>query len=312
MPADFYQVLGVSKSASEEEIRRAYKRIAKENHPDLHPNDAAASERFKQANEAYEVLGDKEKRQQYDQFGPAWKQAGGGGGGPFRGGGGQPVDIDLGNIFGAGTGVDLEELLGGAFGGRGRRGGRSSRSRSSPGEDLQAEVTVPFDLAANGGEYDLHLSRDGTDETLTVKIPAGIRDGGAIRLAGQGGAGIGGGPAGDLRVTVHVAAHPYFRREGNDLLVDVPLTITEAALGARVDVPTLKDGIVTVTIPPGTSSGMRLRLTGKGFVDPKSKARGDQFAVIKIVAPRKPSAEAERLLKELSSELTERPREGLW
>jgi DnaJ-class molecular chaperone len=317
MALDYYQVLGVSRTASDDEIRKAYKRLARENHPDVKPNDAAASERFKQASEAYEVLSDAEKRKQYDTFGAAWKHAGKPGAGPFPGGnsfgGGQPVDIDLGDLFGGGGegGIDLGDLFGGAFGG-GRRGSRQRRSAAAKGSDLKTEITVPFTMAATGGEYDVRLSHDGKPETLTVKVPAGIRDGGVIRLAGQGQPGVHGGPEGDLLITVHLAVHPYFRRDGNDVLVDVPLTITEAALGAKVDVPTLTEGTVTLTIPAGTSSGAKLRLKGKGFPDLKSQVPGDQYAVVKIVAPKSPSPRVRELLESLSQELTEQPRQGLW
>ncbi|MEZ6066218.1 MAG: J domain-containing protein [Planctomycetaceae bacterium] len=214
------------------------------------------------------------------------------------------------DIFGEG-GIDLGDIFGGAFGGRGRRP-RSGQHRARKGEDLTVDVTVPFMLAANGGEYDLHLNRDGTPETLAVKIPAGIRDGAAIRLAGQGSPGAGGGPAGDLRINVSVAAHPYFRREGDDLYVELPLNLVEAALGAKVDVPTLTDGFVTLSIPKGTSSGAKLRLKGKGFKDPKSGQQGDQFAVVKIVMPKHPSAKVAELIEQLRTEITDRPREKLW
>jgi DnaJ-class molecular chaperone len=318
MPLDYYKVLGVSRTATDDEIRKAYKRIARENHPDVKPNDPAAAERFKQANEAYEVLSDADKRKQYDQFGAAWKHAGqrGGpfpGGGPFGGGGGQPVDIDLGDLFGGGQGgVDLGDIFGGMFGGGRRAGGRQRRSAAARGEDLRTEITIPFTLAATGGSYDVHLQRNGTSETLTVKIPAGIKDGGVVRLAGQGQPGTGGAAAGDLLISVHMAPHPYFRRDGNDVLLDVPLTIAEAALGARVDVPTLTEGTVTLTIPPGTSSGARLRLKGKGFPDPKSREHGDQYAIVKIVAPKELAPRMRELLEELSRTDSSRPRQNLW
>lgn len=314
MPLDYYKVLGVSRTASDDEIRKAYKRLARENHPDVRPNDPAAAERFKQASEAYEVLSDPDKRKQYDTFGPAWRQASQAGrGGPFPHGG-RPVDIDLNDLFGGGGGggVDLEELLGGMFGGGGRRGGRARSPVAERGQDVRTEITVPFTLAAQGGGYDVRLSRNGRPETLTVKIPPGIRDGGVVRLAGQGEPGTGGSPAGDLLITVHLAPHPYFRREGNDVLVDLPLTVTEAALGAKVDVPTLTGGMATLTIPPGTSTGARLRLKGQGFPDPKSHAPGDQYAVVKIVVPRQVNERARELLRELAEIAPEHPRAGLW
>jgi DnaJ-class molecular chaperone len=156
------------------------------------------------------------------------------------------------------------------------------------------------------------LQRDGRVDNLSIKVPAGVQEGQVIRLGGQGEPGTGGGSAGDLLITIHVAPHPYFRREGNDLLVDVPVSIAEATLGAKVDVPTLDDGLVSLTIPPGASSGAKLRLRGKGIIDPKTKSRGDQLVVIKIVVPRNVNDRARELLQELDREAPVSPRAGLW
>lgn len=305
MPStDYYNVLGVSKSASAEEIRKAYKKIARESHPDAKPGDKAAAERFKKAAEAYEVLGDAENRKKYDQFGDNYKHfeqgAGPAGGGGPRGG--QQFDFDFGDLFGGSGGVDLGDL----FGGRGRK------QRSQRGSDLQTEITVPFTVAALGGSQDLTLAAGSNQETLTVKIPAGLHDGGVVRLRGQGQAGISGGAAGDLLITVRVAPHPYFRRDGDDLLVEVPVTFSEAALGAKVDVPTLSEGLVTLKIPASSSSGTRLRMKGKGVTNPKTKTAGDQYVVVKIVSPQTLNAKARELLEALAEELPRNPREGLW
>jgi DnaJ-class molecular chaperone len=308
--ADYYKVLGVSKSATADQIRKAYKKIARENHPDAKPGDAAAAERFKQAAEAYEVLGDAEKRKQYDQFGDAYKYAkagGGPGGGPFPGGGFRGSGpIDLGDIFGGQ--VDLGDLFGGAFGGQ--FGGGRAASQPRRGSDVRSEVQVPFDVAASGGSYDLALQRNGRIERLTVKIPPGVREGSVIRLAGEGEPGDG--SPGDLLVTVRVAPHPWFRREGNDILLDVPVTVSEAALGAKVDVPTLSEGRVTLTIPAGTSSGTRIRMRGLGIQDQKTKARGDQFVIVKVVVPRQLSDEAANLLRDFDRAAPLSPRASLW
>jgi DnaJ-class molecular chaperone len=312
--ADYYKVLGVPKSATADQIRKAYKKIARENHPDAKPGDAAAGERFKQAAEAYEVLGDADTRKQYDQFGDAYKyaKAGGGpaGGGPFPGGGfrGGSGPIDLGDIFGGQ--VDLGDLFGGAFGGQFGGGGGRSTSRPRRGSDVRSEVQIPFDVAASGGSYDLALQRNGKVERLTVKIPPGVREGSVIRLAGEGEPGDG--SPGDLLVTVRIAPHPWFRREGNDLLLDVPVTVTEAALGAKVDVPTLNEGRVTLTIPAGTSSGTRIRMRGMGIPDTKTKTTGDQFVIVRIVVPRQLSDEASRLLREFEGAAPLSPRASLW
>lgn len=313
--ADYYDALGVSRTATAEQIRKAYKKIARENHPDVKPGDAAASERFKQAAEAYDVLGDAEKRQQYDQYGEAYKyakagQQPGGGGNPFTGGGYRGSGpIDLGDIFGGE--VDLGDIFGQAFGG-GAAGAKRGRTRSRRGSDIQSEITIPFQLAATGGTYDVTVQREGQTDRLAIKIPSGVQEGRVIRLAGQGEPGSNGGSSGDLLIAVHVAPHPYFKRDGNDLTVEVPLSITEATLGAKVDVPTLDEGQVALTVPAGASSGTRLRLRGKGIADPKTKARGDQYVVVKVVAPKNVSERAKELLEELDREAPVNPRAGLW
>jgi DnaJ-class molecular chaperone len=299
---DYYETLGVSRTASEEEIRKAHKKLSRKYHPDVN-KEPEASEKFKQVQEAFEVLGDKEKRQQYDQFGNA--MPGGGRGQPFNwGGGGQ---VDLGDLFGGQ--VDLESLLGGAFGGP---AGRQGRRRSRAGENVEVEAEIPFQTAVEGGKYELGLNRDGKVERLSVKIPAGVDTGSLVRLSGQGQPGVGGGAAGDLLVRIRVAPHPWFRREGNDLSVEVPVSITEAALGAKVDVPTLSEGPVVVTIPAGTSSGAKLRLRGKGVVDLNSKKRGDQYVIVRIMAPQKLNDRARQLLEELAEAAPQSPRAGLW
>jgi curved DNA-binding protein len=307
---DYYKTLGVSRTATRDEIRKAYKKIARENHPDVKPDDKAAGERFKQATEAYEVLGDEDKRKQYDQFGAAYRHAGGASTSPFgqRGGSGP---IDLSDLFGGE--FDLGDLFGGAGRG-GFRGGAGAQRGPQPmrGQDLRTVIQVPFHVSAVGGSHDITMQRAGEVEKLEVKIPAGMKPGGTLRLSGKGESGINGGPAGDLLVTVNVVAHPYFRREGSNVLVDVPLTLTEAALGAKVDVPTLAGEEVTLTIPPGTPSGAKLRLKGKGFPDQKSKQPGDQFVVVKIVPPRTLSDSARELLQQFAAEVPQAPREGLW
>lgn len=309
---DYYQTLGVSKSATPDEIRKAYRKLARENHPDVKKDDSAAAERFKQIQEAYAVLGDDEKRQQYDRFGTVFGKSGPGGpggAGPFPDGGSYTWSssggegFDFGDLFGGG--------LEGIFGGSRPGGGRGGRRGPAKGRDVQATVQVPFETAMRGGSVDLNLSRGGSSETLGVKIPAGIQDGNVMRLAGQGEPSPNGGPAGDLLLTIHINAHRFFRREGNDLLVDVPITPAEAALGAKVDVPTLSDGTVVLSVPPGTSSGMKLRLRGKGALDPQTRQTGDQFVVVKIVVPKEVPDAARALYRQLA-ELESSPRSGLW
>jgi len=304
---DYYKTLGVERGASEEEIKKAYRRLAREYHPDRRPDDKNAAEKFKEIQTAYDILGDKEKRQKYDMYGSAFENMGGG---YSRHAGAGPIDIE--QIFGGrGGGFDFSDLFGGGFGGgAGGAGPRSARPRK--GRDVQSQVTIPFHLAAQGGKYDLALNRGGRVEHLEVKIPPGIHDGATIRLAGQGEPSVSGGPAGDLLVRVHVADHPYFRREGANVTLDVPVSVSEAILGAKIDVPTLSDGEVTVTIPPGTSSGAKLRLKGKGILDNKTKVRGDQMIVVKIVVPKTVSEEARQHIEQFAELTPQSPRSGLW
>jgi DnaJ-class molecular chaperone len=302
---DYYQTLGVGREATPEEIRRAYKKLARQYHPDANPDDATAAEKFKQVQEAYSVLNDAEKRAQYDRFGAGFRGAGKG---PFQtawgsgGAGAGPIDLE--SLFG-GAGIDLGDLFGG--GGRRRR-----EPASQKGQDVHLDIDIPFQIAAEGGNHSLTLNRGGTAERINVKIPAGVDTGSVIRLAGQGHSGMGGGPAGDLKLTVHVAPHPWFRREGADLLVDVPVTPTEAALGAKVEVPTLTEGRLKLTVPAGTSSATKLRLRGKGVHDAKSKNKGDLYAIVKIVVPPSLSDEAKDLYRRLDSAAPLSPRDGLW
>ncbi len=313
MATDYYATLGVKKNASAEEIRKAYKKLSRENHPDRKPGDSAASEKFKQVQEAWDVLGDAQKRQQYDQFGaafgpngPKFQQRGPGGTGP----------IDFSQVFGNGN-VDLGDLFGGMFGGGGAAGspfGRQAgrRGRAAQGANIEAEIEIPFVVAIEGGTHELQLDNGGKLERLSVKIPPGVATGSVIRLAGQGQAGRGGGAAGDLLVTIKVAPHSYFRREGNDLLIDVPITVSEGALGTKVEIPTLGEGLVVVTVPPGTSSGAKLRFRGKGVPDQKTRVRGDLYAILKLVLPPKLDAATRELFEQIATAAPHNPRANLW
>ncbi|MEZ6133132.1 MAG: J domain-containing protein [Planctomycetaceae bacterium] len=305
---DFYDVLGVPRSATADEIKRAYRKLAKQHHPDANPDDKTAQKKFSDITEAYDVLSDDEKRRKYDQFGSNWNRVGGGPGGghnPFEGFGGA-----------GGATFDLNDILGGMFGGgaagAGPFGGGRRKARPQKGQNVEAEIRVPFRVGVEGGEHELTLQTGGKAERLTVKIPAGIADGGKVRLAGQGHAGLAGGTAGDVIVTIRISPHPWFRREGSNLLVDVPITPSEAALGAKVDVPTLTEGPVVMSIPPGTSGGSKLRLRGKGVLDRKTQTRGDQLVVIKVVVPKDLSPEAEELYRQLQQAAPQSPRDGLW
>lgn len=311
---DLYKVLGVSRTASANDIRKAYKKLAKQYHPDRNKGDEKAAEKFKEVQDAYAVLSDENKRAQYDRFGTTHtSSAGRGGGYNWSGGGpggGAAGPIDLGDLFGSffgGGGGSFDSARGG-FGG----GAQAPPQRPEKGENVQIEIEVPFQVAAEGGEHLITLNRNGKRESISAKIPAGIEYGKSIRLAGEGHPGRHGGPYGDLLVTVKYSKHPVFRREGNNLVVDLPITPAEAVLGAKVEVPTLSEGEVVMTVPPGTSSGAKLRLREKGVVNPRTKERGDQFVLIKVVVPKEPSAEERDLYEQLKNIETHHPRADAW
>jgi curved DNA-binding protein len=289
---DYYQVLGVDRSAGQDEIQRAYRKLARRFHPDIN-KDPGAEERFKQINEAYEVLSDEKKRARYDRFGEHWRQVPEDydgpmpGAGPFTGaGGGRRVYVNTGGAgfdeagFG---GVDVEDLLGGLFGGRAGAGfGRGTRV-SAPGADTEAEIELSVADAYTGGRRRITLQTPSGQRTFEVNIPAGVGDGQRIRLAGQGATGLGGGPRGDLYLIVRLAPHPRYRVDGRDITVDLPVAPWEAVLGADVPVDT-PGGPVQLQVPAGSSSGRRLRLRGRGMPNPKGAA-GDLYAEVKIVVP---------------------------
>ena len=285
---DYYDVLGVKRGASDADIKRAYRKLARKYHPDVNKSPDAI-DKFKEATEAYEVLSDREKRRMYDQFGHTGApRVGGGGGGGFqdffsRGGGGGFMGMGLDDI--------LQAL-------RGKMSGAQTHSpRREANLDIEQRVTIEFMQAVLGTTVPLLLRRRGADdaktETLDVKIPPGVREGSKIRVRGQGAEHRG--AKGDLYIIISVKSHPFFTAKGNDITVEVPISITEAVLGAGVDVPTI-DGMTTVTLPPGTSSGQRLRLRNKGIES--ASGRGDQFVLIKIVVDKNISGEGRKLLEE--------------
>lgn len=279
---DYYEVLGVSRDASDKEIKAAYRKLARKFHPDVNKGSAEAEERFKEVAEAFAVLSDKEKRARYDAVGHG-AFGGRGGADPFAGF--DPRDLDLG--FG-----DMSSLLEQMFGIRG--GGRRTVQRR--GRDLRAELRVPFLQAVQGGTMEIQLPRGGPGtEAVKVRIPAGVEDGATLRLAGKGQEGPAG--AGDAYLTIRVEGHPLFRREGRDLYVEVPVGIVRATLGGGVTVPTL-DGQATVQLPAGTASGRKLRLKGKGV--PARGGPGNLYAVIRIEPPTTLDDRSRELLEELA------------
>jgi curved DNA-binding protein len=284
---DPYEVLGVERDASDDDIRRAYRRLARENHPDVSKSDDA-EERFKEISQAYDILRDPEKRE-------AWERAQRGG---FDVGGGGPAASGFrtdfgGSDFGDGDFGDIFESF---FSRRGGGRGSGFDGFTMRGGDQEATLELTLEEAARGGRRRLTLG-DGRD--FEVDIPRGVRDGQRIRLAGEGGAGTGDGPTGDLFLRVRIRPHPRFRLEGRDLYVDLPVTPWEAALGASVEVPTL-DGTARVKVPPGSSSGRRLRLRGQGFPAGRGDDPGDLYAVVKIMVPKKPSKKERELFEQLA------------
>ncbi len=268
MPRDPYDILGVPRSATPEQIREAHRKLAKKFHPDLNKT-AEAGAKFKEIQEAYDLLSDAQKRKQFDQFGHAGPSMGGAPGGA-QGGWGN-VDAST-----------FEEIFGDFMGGGARRaGGRRGGARA--GEDLESRITVDFMTAALGGVRHVSLESNGQPISLDVRIPPGIESGGDLRLRGKGGEGTGGGPAGDLVLHISVAPHPWFRREALDVIVEVPISIAECAVGTSVEVPLL-EGTATLRVPAGTASGKRLRLKGKGVA--AKGDTGDLYALIRVEAPK--------------------------
>jgi curved DNA-binding protein len=323
---DYYQVLGIAKSASEKEIKQAFRKLARKHHPDVNPGDRGAESKFKEINEAHEVLSDPEKRRKYDQLGANWKQyeqyARGpspqGGFGGFRvdfegpGGGGSGFSDFFKTFFGGG--IDLEDLFGqsGRGGFRGGRRERSARGFGAPpegGRDVSAVVEVSLEEAHQGTTRRLSLEGSPGAESFEVRIPAGVKEGSKVRVSGKGEKALGGN-AGDLYLEVKIKPHPLYRREGDDLYVDVPVTFAEAALGAEIEVPTLS-GRARIRVPAGSQTGRLMRLKGKGMPRLKAEEPGDLFAKLVVVVPKELQPRELELVKELQTLRSDNPRAHL-
>ncbi len=287
---DYYDILGVERTATAKDISKAYRTLARKYHPDTNPGDARAEERFKEVSAAYEVIGDEPTRKQYDEF----RRLGGGGFGPRAGG------ADLG---------DLSDLLGGLFGNRGRGG--FGGFGPMPGMDLQAKLTLTFEEAVRGVTKSVRLSSDALSSPMevNVRIPAGVNHGQRIRVAGKGAPSTDGGEPGDLLVTIAIAPHDLFERDGANLLVTVPVTYAEAVLGADIKVPTLSGVPITVRIKPGTASGTILRVRGRGVQS--AKQTGDLLVTVNVFVPSEPSPAERELIERLAEASTPAPRTDL-
>lgn len=290
---DYYKVLGVDKSASKDEIKRAYRKLAQKNHPDANKGDAAAEARFKDISEAYSILSNDQKRAEYDQM-RKLIEAGGDRFYGFTPGGGDNVRVNIGDLFGNGTGASVFDDLLGGFGFRPRGPQR--------GSDLESEVTLTFDQAISGATMTL-------ESGTRVRIPPGVKNGARIRVPGKGQA-LPGGQPGDLYVRVNVQPHPVFSSAGNgDIALTAPVTFVEAALGAKIEVPTV-DGSVTVKIPSGTSSGKTLRVRGRGAPRPKG-GNGDLLVKVEVEVPRKLGRREKEALERFAELHKASPREHL-
>jgi curved DNA-binding protein len=333
MARDFYGILGVSRGASADEIKKRYRKLAGKLHPDKNPGDKTSEAQFKDVNRAFEVLNDPKKRSLYDEFGEDalregfdaermrqyrnWSSQGGAPGGGFRGGAGGGVPFDINEFLrrsGAGspTGASADgefgdqggmgDLFGDLFGGRRRKRGGPAR-----GADQESEITIDFGTAVKGGTLTLRTSE--SPEPITVRIPPGAAEGSRLRLAGQGGKSPNGGVNGDLLLRIHVRPHPFFRREGSDLHLDLPITPGEAYSGAKVKVPTA-DGAVSLKVPPHTQSGHVLRLKGKGVLRKGAEA-GDLYVHFQVQLPTTDSDELREAVEKLDRAIGGDPRENI-
>jgi curved DNA-binding protein len=317
---NYYDTLGVSRTATDDELRKSFRKLARKHHPDVNPGDKAAEDKFKEVNEAYEVLSDPAKRKKYDQLGSNW-QAGADFTPPpqWQNGGAEPDTGEFSDVFGSGGG-GFSDFFENLFGSRDRsaRGTRSAQPVRRRGEDIWAEIELTLEDAHRGATRTIQFEQAeptyhgvGSANRLTTfdaNIPPGVRDGSVIRLSGKGSPGVNGGTAGDLLLEVRLKPHPRFEiSEKDDVQVEIAVAPWEAVLGAKLPVPTL-DGIVEMTIPSGSQSGQRLRLRGKGL-SRRDGGRGDQYVRIRIVIPTNPSPKEKSLFEQLREESKFNPRD---
>ena len=322
---DYYDILGVKRDADGEAIKKAYRQLARKWHPDVN-KDAKAAERFAEIQEAYAVLSDAEKRKQYDRFGHVGIGVGPSGGAPGGSGASwkwNPATGGFGPNGASGATPDLGSIFEELFGGGKRRsaGGRQTRSpfasgnarpQARQGQNIEHAIQITFQTATHGGKEHLRVAVGEHSELIDVSIPPGIEDGAKLRLRGKGQPGINGGPPGDLILTVNTGSHPYYQRDGLDILLEVPITIAEAILGSTVTVPTFK-GKVELKIPAGAQSGQKLRIPGHGITKNKTKA-GDFLAVIKVVTPPRSDLSEEDInyFEQLGKRLPPIRNQGAW
>ena len=292
---DYYEVLGVSETASEKEIQRAYRQLARAHHPDANPGDAGAEERFKEISAAYDIVGDPEKRKAYDEL----RRLGPGSGGFGAGGPGQPFTIRIEDLGDLGGFADLGDLLGG-----GAFGFAAASGRPRLGEDLEAELELGFEQAVSGVTTEVAVG----DRRVRVKVPAGVEDGQLIRLPERGGPGRNGGPPGDLFVRVRIRPHHRFGRRGRHLTITVPISYPDAVLGGAVAVPTLDGPPVTLRVPPGTPSGRTMRVRGRGV--PSSRGPGDLLVTVEVAVPRNPTPAEREAIEVLARVMAGDPAEA--
>lgn len=310
---DFYSILGVSRSASQDEIKKAYRKLAMQYHPDKNPGDKKAEEKFKELSEAYDTLSDSKKKDMYDQFGHAGAQGFGGAGGPFGAGaggfGGGFGGFGGAKSQGAGNAGDpFQDIFGDVFGeifgnARGPGAGTRTRKQQAKGTDLRYTLNVSFEDSALGCEKVISFMRQrgGKDESakLSVNVPAGVKEGQRLKLSGEGDTPSGGGTPGDLYVIINIQEHPLFKRSENDVTLDLPIMYTDAILGTNVEVPTLT-GKAMIRIPPGTHSGQTFRLKGKGFPKLGGFGSGDMLVRVVVDTPQNVSAKQKELVEEIA------------